>query len=393
MLTVLVSLLLLVVACAAQMRLDNLTHIVFLIRPFFASLGLDQVVDVAGLDVACPAQAPRFFWCDANGTITVNVTSTGASGDVALGFFSGQPIRRIFAANNSIQTVTFGQISNLLDVPLGKTLSEVDLSSNNISTWPVEFDTLPFTHFDISRNRLDGPVPDLKNWSKIVECTLMDAENETNTLCRPTCNPEPAVCFRNVPLCAGVVCVTATTLSNVTLATTAASGTTAASDATTAASGTTAASDATTTATPTTQGPTSVAVISRTTERLVKPIIDDSDTLPLIIGLSIGAAFAAIVIGIALACVFREKKKNKQLEVAYSPPLATSLQADTQTVSEGTEFAKPNKVVAVYDVVGELLPAEESHYTRAPSPGPDVAVSPTGEYGRAPAFPSSGSPS
>jgi hypothetical protein len=134
------------------------------------------------------------------------------------------------------------------------------------------------------------------------------------------------------------------------------------------------------------------AAISRTTEGVVKPIIDDSDTFPLIIGLSIGAAFAAIVIGIALACVFREKKKNKQLEVAYSPPLATSLQAGTQSgtqsVSEGTEFAKPNKVVAVYDVVSELLPAE-SHYTRAPSPGPDIAVSPTGDYGRAPVFPSS----
>jgi hypothetical protein len=55
-----------------------------------------------------------------------------------------------------------------------------------------------------------------------------------------------------------------------------------------------------------------------------KAIIDGSDALPLIIGVSVGAAFAAIVIGISLACVCREKQKKKELEAAFRAPELTT---------------------------------------------------------------------
>lgn len=291
----------------------NSQHYRNVLGVFFSILGVPEgaVNATQYANLTCPSTADAHIACDANGYVSFNIASVGATGELAIGLLLNVDVRRIDVSSNQITNTSTITVTNFNTTAFGNALQYVDLSNNRLADWPHAFDSLSrITHFDLSGNHIDGPVPDLSLWNDSVQCTLMKpGASETNTFCRSLCLPPgPPSCFLNVPLCPGVTCPTSTTLaSSTTLSALASSSAGNSFSPNPQGSDSTAASGG-----PATPRDVATATSTAPTTKENSAIIDADDTLPIVLGIAGGVLLTGIVVTVAAIYIFRASAKRTE---------------------------------------------------------------------------------
>jgi hypothetical protein len=310
-----ITILIIMLQCAFAPPLTS-QHYQNVLGVFFHLLGVPEgaVNATQYSNLTCPSTPGAHVACDANGYVSFNIASVGATGELAVGLLLHVDVRRIDVSANQITNTSTIMVSNFNTTAFGNALQYVDLSRNRLVDWPHAFDSLSrLTHFDLSGNLIDGPVPDLSLWNDSVQCTLMKpGASETNTFCRSLCVPRgPPSCFLNVPLCPGVTCPTSTTTTTTSTAAPSASTTLGNSF-----SPNLQGSDSTSSsAAPTSDDPITTTTTTTTAAATAKDdsaIIDADDTLPIILGIAGGVLLTGIVVTIAAIYIFRASAKRSE---------------------------------------------------------------------------------